>query len=102
MKILIFAFMSLLSITTFASDIGDCQIHAISDTSSEDRSPHRVFNHSIGQSSLSKCLDVFNRDIYYLKSCGVVVDGRIHYIELRFTINNRTVLTVEPLNVSCI
>lgn len=101
MKIIFISFLVVFSLTSFASDVGNCEIHAISSTSSEDNTPHRFFNVYKGETSLTKCINEFKRDIEYLKSCRVVVGGKIHYIEMEFTITGRTVSTVEPLNVIC-
>jgi hypothetical protein len=101
MKKLLSGLALLTSVSTFASDIGNCNIHAISDISSQDSTLQRVFNFSRKEASLTYCLEEFNRDIEYLKSCRLIVGGKIHNIELQFTISGRTVSTVEPLNIIC-
>src|SRR5687767_3356756 len=102
MKALLVGFLTLVSVSAFALETGKCTITAFSDLSADDNTPHQFYTLIVGSDiTLTSCLEVLDKSINYLRNCGAIVGSTIHRAEMNFLINNRTVTTVEPLDIRC-
>lgn len=93
--------MMLSSFSALSSSTGECNVIAVAETSMTDTTPKKIFSHSEPGYTVDDCIQMFRKDVSFLKECGVPTESKIKYVTMEITINKNTIETVEPISASC-